>query len=343
MDYESLLSQAEHRGLTPLLYWCLNESCPEFVPEATLDLLRAAFRAAAQKSLLLTGELFRIMAAFRSSQIPVVPLKGPTLAWSLYPHPALRPFSDLDLLVKRQDVLSARAVLRALGYDDSLREEQIGSRFLKWNEELPFRHQPSGAAVDLHWGAGPQHFSLSSFEASWEHLVPIDVAGRPVPAFCPEDQLRFLCVHGAKHGWPSLLWLSDVARLVSLPSLDWDRFLAGCHRGPLLRTVQLGLLLARNVLEAQIPPAVLRRLDLSTDTLAYTIAYNQLLSPSPWRDRFREFRFQSRLLEGLGPKLGLWWSMFAPSPLDLAQIRLPARCFPLYYLIRASRLIARTL
>lgn len=335
VDYRALLRQAGVHGLSPLVYWRLNESCAEAVPEAPLQSLREAFRASARRVLLLTAELFRLLEAFREAGVPVVPLKGPALAWTAYPNPALRPFGDLDLFVRREDVLPARKVLIGAGYGDSLEESQIGRGFLRWNEELPFRRERR-PVVDLHWSAGPEHFPLSSFDDAWERLSPVEIDGRAVPAFCPEDRLRFACIHGTKHAWPSLLWLSDVARLASLDLLDWDRFLADCEAGALRRTVQLGLLLARNLLDAPVPPAAL---DQKLETgRAYRIAREQLLSPAPWQGRFRELRFQSRLLDGWKARAGLWWSMIAPTPADLARVRLPARCFPLYYLVRAARL-----
>ena len=230
VDYRALLRQAGVHGLSPLVYWRLNESCAEAVPEAPLQSLREAFRASARRVLLLTAELFRLLEAFREAGVPVVPLKGPALAWTAYPNPALRPFGDLDLFVRREDVLPARKVLIGAGYGDSLEESQIGRGFLRWNEELPFRRRRR-PVVDLHWSAGPEHFPLSSFDDAWERLSPVEIDGRAVPAFCPEDRLRFACIHGTKHAWPSLLWLSDVARLASLDLLDWDRFLADCEAG----------------------------------------------------------------------------------------------------------------
>jgi hypothetical protein len=334
VDYRALLTQAGVHGLSPLVYWRLNESCAEAVPEAVFHPLREAFRASARRVLLLTAELFRLLEAFREAGVPVVPLKGPVLAWTAYPNPALRPFGDLDLFVRREDVLPARKVLIGSGYGDSLEESQIGRGFLRWNEELPFRRDRR-PVVDLHWSAGPEHFPLSSFDDAWERLSPVEIDGRAVPAFCPEDRLRFACIHGTKHAWPSLLWLSDVARLAEDASLNWDRVLAGRGSGAMGPAVQLGLLLARNLLDAPVPGGLEQTLETGR---AYRIAREQLLSPSPWQNRFRELRFQSRLLDGWKARAGLWWSMIAPTPADLARVRLPARCFPLYYLVRAARL-----
>src|SRR5688572_19269048 len=45
-----------------------------------------------------------ISADFAAAGIPVMPLKGIIWSRKLFPHPALRPISDLDILVQQEHV-----------------------------------------------------------------------------------------------------------------------------------------------------------------------------------------------------------------------------------------------
>jgi hypothetical protein len=66
--------------------------------------------------LLAGAQLGEILTAFARAGVAVIVLKGPALASEHYPDPALRPFTDLDLLVRRHDRDRAIDVLSAVGY-----------------------------------------------------------------------------------------------------------------------------------------------------------------------------------------------------------------------------------
>ncbi|MER3458636.1 MAG: hypothetical protein C4309_08450, partial [Chloroflexota bacterium] len=57
-----------------------------------------------------------MIGALEAASIPAIVLKGPALALTIYPDPALRVIGDLDLLVRREQVEQAMAALHSLGY-----------------------------------------------------------------------------------------------------------------------------------------------------------------------------------------------------------------------------------
>ena len=116
LDWAWLLGAAETHGVAPLLYWHLNRLAPATVPGAVLDDLRQRFLANARHSLLLTGELLRLLPLFADHGVPAIPFKGPTLAVYAYGNLALRQFIDLDLLILPADLARARELLAAEGY-----------------------------------------------------------------------------------------------------------------------------------------------------------------------------------------------------------------------------------
>lgn len=58
----------------------------------------------------------RVISGLASAGLPVLALKGLRLAWTVYPHPAQRPRSDMDLLAAPENVAAARELLDQLGY-----------------------------------------------------------------------------------------------------------------------------------------------------------------------------------------------------------------------------------
>jgi hypothetical protein len=80
------------------------------------------------------------------------------------------------------------------------------------------------------------------------------------------DLLLILCVHGTKHLWERLQWITDLAQLLRLNAqlspddagaLDWERVRGLAVRFRVERMVALGLILAHDVLAAPVPPQVL--------------------------------------------------------------------------------------
>lgn len=334
-DWPALMDEAGRHALAPLLHWCIEKGCPDVPPPAISRTLRAGFLANAQRNLLFSSELLRLTAAFDRTSLPVVPFKGPVLAWTLYDSPALREMSDLDLLVAPADLARARDVLLYEGYTDAYPGTEI--RF--WCNEMPLIRHDSQVVVDLHWELAPPYFrfmlDVSGFRA---RLRSVPIAGQPVAAFSTDDLLIFLCVHGAKHGWSSLSWLCDLARLIDRCAIDWDAVFsyASSHRASTI--LFLGVMLASDLLGCELPPEVRHRCRSSETAISLAIAIrSQFCEHQHLRARVIQFR----LLDRTRDKVRLALGFLKPDPFDLAGLRLPAILFPIYYLTRPFRLVAK--
>jgi hypothetical protein len=108
----------------------------------------------------------------------------------------------------------------------------------------------------------------------WQRLGAVTLLGRTVASFAPEDQLHLLTIHGSKHLWERLAWVCDIAGILhasaahaAAPSmrgddgaaaLDWERLLGSAREAGSTRMLFLGLMLARRLLDAPVPPEVER-------------------------------------------------------------------------------------
>ena len=92
------------------------------------DALRTRYRDNARKTLWFTRELFRILGHLESAGIKTLAYKGPVLAKTLYGDVTERQYSDLDILIRPEDVPRAKAALLALGHTcgpESASEEEL--------------------------------------------------------------------------------------------------------------------------------------------------------------------------------------------------------------------------
>jgi hypothetical protein len=263
-DHARLLSLATAHAVTPLVHRSLKATCWEDLPTGFRTELEGRVTGNAGRSRFLTAELIRLLEDFEGAGIRAVPFKGPALAVSAYGDIALREFTDLDILVRQGDLPATNRMLQERGY--TARENgayALSPGFLLNECQYHLWRRRDSTLVEIHWRLAHRYFDFPfPLESRWEHLAEMELEGCRIPIFPPEDQLLFLCVHGARHLWSSLNWVCDVAEHVrASPSLDWQSAFhqAGLARNE--RTLILGLALAQRLLGAELPPWVRRHVE----------------------------------------------------------------------------------
>jgi hypothetical protein len=265
LDWVFVLETAFHHSVMPLLYWNLQATCAEAVPEPVLEHLRRRFHANTARNLLLIRELLRLLSLLEEYGIPAIPYKGPVLATAVYNNFALRQCGDLDILIAESDVLRAKELLLSQGYRLQYQSSSTyEALFRHLRQTYDLLREDEQILVELHWNiiSWPMLFPPSS-AFLWERPEVVSLAHVPVRTLAPEDVLPILCIHGAKHYWERLGWICDVAELVHMePGIDWERVLAHAGRLRAERMLYLGLSLAQSLLGAAVPTDIVRRIQL---------------------------------------------------------------------------------
>jgi len=264
LDWDWILKQAEAERVAALLY---SVARPLAVPPPVLGRLRAMWVKGRRQYLLGVQQLARVLAAFEGEGVSVIPLRGPTLADLLYRDPALRPFTDLDLLIPEGDLSRTLPLLAALGY----RHMEAG---LPLSHELAWRHaasftaeDPDALPIDLHWGVvdypGVVPVAPIDHQELWDRAVRVEGPGGVRWELCPEDLLISLALHWAvHHALSGVIWQLDLALLILRygDGLDWDAVVQRAGRWRIRGPVFFALQEVRERLEAGVPVGVLGRL-----------------------------------------------------------------------------------
>jgi len=196
LDWNGVVETAEGESLAPALGFVWKSAPPERMPPAVGERLRRHLVEGTARHLGLSGELGRLLKAFGRGHVPVIPLKGPVLAETLYAHPALRPCSDLDLLIGREHLERVDELLQRLAYHRVADAHSF--RFDVAYDHATVYEAPSGIHVDLHWSLlSEPRYSWNEREAQavWDRAVRIRVAGEEALGLCPEDLLLYLSIH----------------------------------------------------------------------------------------------------------------------------------------------------
>ena len=149
----SLVAWLSAQGLAPLVFYRLRETgLVARLPADVAGSLRADYYATAAYHVLLSAALRDLLAELSPADIRPIVLKGMALSSTLYPTPAARPTSDLDLLIERAQVPAAKQTLLKLGYQDTWGYEP--EHHLAFSNHLHVhRGYPGGqtVAVEVHW------------------------------------------------------------------------------------------------------------------------------------------------------------------------------------------------
>jgi hypothetical protein len=345
-----LLRTARSHRIMPLLFWQLNAISPETVPKNVLDQLGAYFHNNNLRNLSLTGELLRLLREFENHGIHAIPYKGPVLVAFAYGNLALREFDDLDILVRRQDVLRAGELLASFGYRRmyGLTRAQEAA-YIRYGDQYSYMRDHDGSIVELHWGFASRAFSfLLSTERQWWRLERMPLGGGTVSTFSPEDLLLILCVHGSMHRWERLQWVCDVAELIHVcREMDWGRLMERATALGCRRALLLGLSLADELLGARSPEEVMQRLqaDPVVKTLAGEVSGWLFRDDADSQRLFEGGNFEPfhvKVLERLRDKVRYCFRQATvPSWEDCELLPLPAHLFPAYRLLRPARLTGK--
>lgn len=340
LNWDHLIQLAQHHGVVPQLYRQLANL--QSVPEAPFKALREEYERSAQRSLWLTRELLRVMDALAANGIESLAYKGPILAEMLYGNVTSRQFSDLDILIRSDDIPRAKAVLSGLRYQSNLQLTPRQEReYLRSGYEYTFDSSHGRNLLELQWQVLPSFYAVD-FEMGdlFARAINASSAETTIWTVSLEDLWLTLCVHAAKHLWVRLSWLCDLARLAAMPSLNWGFIESEADRLGVKRICSITLHLLQKVLgvvatakrsigkeESDLADRILRLLqgeiEIDPESLSY---FNLTLH---LRERMSDrIRFLRRLL--LTPSLGEWES-----------IHLPDALFPLYRGVRLVRIARR--
>jgi Uncharacterised nucleotidyltransferase len=346
IDWERVLRIAEHHGVGPLVYQGL-QGMRDVVPQPILDELRRRYESNARRNLVFVAELFRVLDCLEAHGIEAIPYKGPVLAEGMYGDLALREFSDLDVLIRPQNVSRAKQALKVLQYAPSLRLSPIEERaYIRSGYEFTFDGPLGKNLLEVQWAIVPHFFAvdfvLEEFFARSSHA---NLGGRKVRTLWPEDLLLALCVHAAKHAWTRLCWLRDIAAMTQQP-LQWDLLFRRAREVGIQRILDISFLLASRLLGASVPEdtAAGLRGDGVAAELADEIAAHLSESDGYRTDSIEYFRLMLRSRERPSDRLRLVSRLaLTPSVNEWQLVRLPEALFPFYRLVRMYRLASRFL
>lgn len=315
------------------------------IPSQVLEFFRQAYYGNLARNLTLFQELRRILKVLSNAGIKAMVLKGAALAETVYGNPALRPMSDLDLLIRKEDFMKAERQLLDLGYSLATIE------FSKWYAErfgggrLYVKMAGFPMYVDIHWNITTPSVKLDNdkryaeIDRIWNEARPMKVAGVDTLSMPVEDLILHISVHLAAHHLQfRLIWLKDICELAYQyqGQINWDKIVEDARYLKLSQPVYSCFKCAKEWLDAPIPGEVFSKFKSSHNNNLETKFHNLLTHMDGDKMGVIEHFYQYLSIPGIGDKgLFLFRAMFPSIAYMRNRYSIPrSKLVYLYYLYR---------
>jgi hypothetical protein len=266
LSWEKLFDAARRLGVGALLYVRLGElGLRDKIP---VDVVRRSkeecFLSQARNMKVYAG-LKTVLTALTLEGLSVVVLKGAALAELVYRHIGLRTMADVDLLVEKEDLDKAGAIIERLGFlpNEDYRNKQ-------WYREhhhhtVPYVSSDGWMTIEIHWHILERTALIDMpIDQLWARAQSVRIASVPCLALSVEHMLLHVALHlsSPNRFLGQLRGLYDVAELLRRfgHELNWAELLRMAALADAHKYLYVVLFLVRDALGSAVPVEVLRQL-----------------------------------------------------------------------------------
>jgi len=296
---------AQKQDVATLLYRHIR-SLNIALPGDAAEKLKRIYRQNTLRNLRWYQQLAKLLRLLQDRDVPLIVLKEAYLAEAVYGDIGLRTMEDVDLLVRKDDLLRVEHELLAAGCIPQQYHRVISPD----NHHFQYALPGGGPLVEIHWAIlDPSYSSQIDMDELWSRAQHVTLAQSPALALCPEDLLLHLCLHTAVHAFDMRTrMLCDIGEVVGRweAELDWQGIGTRARQWGHLRAIYVILRLARELLGVAVPADWLISLrPEGFDECYLEQAREQILAPSAEGDINQLNVARMWRLKGLGSKLAM--------------------------------------
>lgn len=256
LDWNRLLRIAKRHEMFGLLDDGLRRASI-VVPSEIKSEIRAQATVLVRENLVLAAEAANLQKLFSAADLPVLSIKGTSLALLAYGNLGLRGAKDIDLLVPHDSLEPALALVENAGYQRVDPPLGISAQTLQLltqiRKDYCYFNESNGVHIEVHWRLCLNPYAMDDttvFSASQKVPVTQSIGLRTLGE---EDLFTYLCVHGARHWWYQLKWLADIRALLGATTKGPERLYRAAEARGGGRSAAQAMLLCQQLLHMPLP------------------------------------------------------------------------------------------
>ncbi|MBN2364464.1 nucleotidyltransferase family protein [candidate division WOR-3 bacterium] len=257
--WKTIVGLSAVHGVSGYLSELLKETGEGEISREIFRELTAAYAPLWRDSVAFSSVLGELQRVFKNEGIRFILLKGLHVAESVYGSLKKRPMQDIDLLVRKNDTEKADRLLRAMAKPEKWNKTWIEKYHYHLGYDMTsfLENSKTRLKIELHWDILPKENPFTiSLNDIWKNAVKEKIAGVEIEVMSLEYLLLFLCVHlSFQHGFClKIIHLLDIAEIVCLEKIDWEKFCQITLSGHAQRAVSLVFRTAEEIFGVNFPP-----------------------------------------------------------------------------------------
>jgi len=299
-------------------------------------------RNIAQKNMLMSAELIKVMKLLKENNIEAIAFKGPTLAQMAYGDIALRQYADLDILIDEKDIEQCYNLILKTHTTTIDKKFLRNTLFTEKNSDIQYFNKKNNILIEIHWKLFRTQFSnYNQFSNIFNTKKEVLLQGHKLHVFNDEILLVYLCMHGSKHCWERISWILDISMIINNnKTLDWNFIKDQALKLECETMLYLGLELCHKLFNTKIPIPYKQNTNLINYVLKSFIYLLQ--KQTEVNKNLNTFKFHFALNDTTYQKVKfLIKTIFPINAQDVSEINLPKSFYFLYYIIKPFRLIIK--
>jgi hypothetical protein len=222
-------------------------------PEA-LEQFKQEYYATVVSNLAKIESATKIFQELKKENLLFIPLKGMSLLETAYKDISVRPMTDIDILIKPEDIQTAKSIIERLGY----------KQFESFRGSFNFNDPKNRMFIDVHtkFTRYEQLFQID-YEEIYKRLIQVTFNEQvQVHVLCPEHQIAHIGLHLAPGLYSdyNLINFLDLYSLISKYQIEWEYFIDFAQRSKITSYLYGPLYLCAQLYPLEIPEFVLTRL-----------------------------------------------------------------------------------
>lgn len=259
------------------------------VPEVAQKHLSSAKKMADEQDRRMRWELECLQIELGRLNIPIILLKGAAYFATRFPNSYGRIFSDIDILVTKQQIVMVESELLIHGWEGGHHNAYDQRYYRQWMHEIPpLRHSRRGSTIDVHHSILPETAAIK-FNSSLMHDRACSIPGQVMfHVLQPVDMI----LHSATHlfhegelgnGLRDLFDLHELLKDFGEDEAFWDQLVSRAEEVGLTRPLWYALRFTTDLLRSPVPSDVMLRANVGMPSwpvrIVMDFCYRRALKP----------------------------------------------------------------
>lgn len=332
LNWSYILEESIRQGIGCLIYNYLSQF-KNNIPENIRKSFKQIHYKNTYRNIKIYQEISNILSSFNNENLGVIPLKGIFLAEKVYDNISLRTMNDVDILIKKKDLLTIDKILYDLGFRRHISNELLFVALEKsYLNSVDYDYFKTDAqfldsqinTLHVHWHIVnitlPTYLYTKNINMDkfWRCARPTEIGGIRTFELAPHHLIMYLSEHALKHSFRSLIHFLDINAAIKKykQEINWHELIKDTLEFGMERQVYYSLYFTNYFLNTQVPEHILEKIKPKNIGIFEKIFFNSIWNNK--RDTKLCYFVYLNIVKGAMNKLRFIFRTLFPPPCVLA-------------------------